>query len=388
MIRIALTELRRVPRRFVPLLVTMTAVVFLATAVSALADGLLRASTGALRNTDADIYVFADGAQRSVFRSVLPDVLTIPISHQAGVTNAGAMGFAPTAVTLPGSEGPVSVVAVSVSHALAGRPSSVREGRIPFDGEPRVVTIDSRLAEQGAGVGDRIQLETFSAEVVGIVDDASYLLRPTIWLPPSEFAVVRNAALPEFDVDESLTSVIAVQISSSASVEEIIGVIDDAFAEALDELEELDEVEGGIESVSARDAYRAIPGVGAQQSTLRTMVVVVLALVAAVVLIFASVLNLERRPLLASLLAAGVPMRAITGLLVIQTVAVTLVGVAIALVGTALLARVAPDTVPLHLDPRSIIVVVGGATAAAATGALVSSTTLRRVDPVHELRSS
>ena len=60
MIRLALSEMRRAPKRFAPLTVTLAAVMFLALAVTALADGLLRASTGALRTTDADIFVFAD----------------------------------------------------------------------------------------------------------------------------------------------------------------------------------------------------------------------------------------------------------------------------------------------------------------------------------------
>ena len=381
MIRLAWAEMRRAPRRFAPLTATLAAVLILAMSVMALADGLLRASTGALRNTDADIYVFADGAQRSVFRSVLPDVLMIPIAHQAGVTGAGAMGFAPTAVQLAGAEEPVSVVAVSVSHGLAGRPNSVSEGRIPFDGEPRVVTIDSSLASMGVGVGDRIGLETFDAEVIGIVDDASYLLRPTIWLPPSEFAVVRNAALPEFDVDESLTSVIAVQISSSASVEEIIGVIDDAFAEALDELEELQDVEGGVESVSVRDAYRAIPGVGAQQSTLRAMVVVVLGVAAGVVVAFSAILFLERLPLLISLRAVGVRARSIAAVLVAQAAMATIAAAAAAMVATAMLVWLSPETVPMHQDPWSVLAVVIGALVATTAGALVQARSVARLDP-------
>jgi ABC-type antimicrobial peptide transport system permease subunit len=385
MIRLALLEVRRSPRRFVPLVSSLATVVFLAVSVTALADGLLRASTGALRNTDADLYVFADGAHLSVFRSMLPEVLTIPISHQTGITGAGGMGFAPTSVRLPGSDTEHAVVAVSVSHALPGRPRSLRDGRIPFDGEPRVVTIDASLAARGVGIGDRISLQTFDATVIGIVDDASYLLRPTIWLPPAEFATVRNAALPEFDVDEALTSIIAVTISSSADPDDMVALIDEAFAEALDELEDLEDVKGGIVTVTATDAYLAIPGVSSQQRTLRSIVLVVLAVAAGVTLTLLAVLTLERRALMASLLAAGVPVRAVVGALAVQAAAAAVIASVVATLAGIVLVHLSPETVPLHLSARSAATVAAGAIAAAVIGALGHGMSMRRVDPATEL---
>lgn len=387
MTRLALLELLRSPRRFGPLVTALTTVVFLAMTVTALADGLLRASTGALRNVDADLFVFADGAQLSVFRSILPEVLAIPISHQTGITSAGGMGFSPTSVRLAGSDTDHAVVAVSVSHALPGQPRSITEGRIPYDGEPRVVAIDTALASRGVRLGDRISLETFDATVIGIVDDASYLLRPTIWLPPAEFTIVRNAALPEFDVDEALTSVIAVTISSSAQADDMIELIDEAFAAALDELEEFDDVEGGIVTVSATEAYEAIPGVASQQRTLRSMVLVVLGVAAAVTLLLLAVLTAERRPLTAGLLAAGVPRRVVVGTLAMQATACAVVATVISTVATTAIVVLSPDTVPLHLSIRSIAMVGTGATVAAALGAIAHGFSLRRIDPATELLS-
>ena len=386
MIRLALLELWRAPRRFIPTVATLAIVLFLALAVASLADGLLRASTGSLRNTDADLYVFADGAQLSVLRSVLPDVLQIPLTYQDGVAGAGTMGFSPAAVRLPAEDLDRAVMAVSVSHAFPGRPNDVVAGRLPFDGEPRVAAIDAPLAAAGLGLGDRFSVDgAFDVEVVGIVDDASYLLRPTIWLPPSEFATVRNAALPEFDVDESLTSVITIAIQPGADPDEVAATIQDAFEEAREEEEELSDVEGGIDVVTARDAYRAIPGVGSQQSTLRAMVAVVLVVAAGVIGIFQALLTLERRPLLAGLLAAGIPLRSLVGVLTIQAAVAALVGTVGAVVGMWLLRSVAPTSVPLALRPSTAIAIVVGATAAAAIGAAVFASTLRRLDPATEL---
>ena len=386
MIRLALAEMRRAPRRFVPLTVTLAAVMFLALAVMALADGLLRASTGALRNTDADVFVFADGASLNVFRSVLPDVLTIAISHQAGVTGAGALGFVPTAVRPADADEDISVVAVSVSHGLPGRPADVVRGRLPFDGEPRVAAIDSRLAQQGIGVGDNLTVDRFTIEVVGIVDDASYLFRPTVWLPPSEFAVIRNLALPEFDVDESLTSVIAVSVSPSAGAAHVRQVIDEAFVEARAELEEMSDVQGGIEVVTAHEAWQAIPGVAAQQRTLRALVAAVLVAAAAVVGVFMSILAVGRRRLHGRLLALGVRPRTLAGAVITQAVVAVLASSVAALVVLTAVGAVAPSTVPLHVDPRSSVVVIAGAALAAVAGSLADVRRIVRTDPVDALR--
>lgn len=386
MIRLALLEMRRAPRRFVPTVAVLATVVFLALTVSALADGLLRASTGSLRNTDADLYVFADGAQLNVLRSILPDVLQLPIGFTDGVEDVGTIGFSPAAVTLADGGLEQAVMAVSVSHAFAGRPNEVIAGRLPFDGEPRVAAIEERLMAEGVGLGDRIEIaDAFEVEVIGIVRDASYLLRPTIWLPPSEFATVRNAALPEFDVDESLTSVLAIRSVAGADPAEVAAAIDASFAEALEEREELADVEGGIETVTSREAYRAIPGVASQQSTLRAMVVVVLVVAAAVIAIFLALLTLERRPLLAALLAAGVRLRTVIGMLTVQAVAAASCGAIVGGLATGILLAVAPASIPLHLTAVSLVSVTVGAVTAAGLGAIGFALTLRRLDPAAEL---
>lgn len=386
MIRLALLELRRAPRRFVPTAATMAVVLFLALAVASLADGLLRASTGSLRNTDADLYVFADGAQLSVLRSILPDVLQIPLTYQDGVAGAGTMGFSPAAVRLPNEDASRAVMAVSVSHAFPGRPNNVREGRLPFDGEPRVVAIDAPLAAAGLAIGDRFSVEgAFDVEVVGIVDDASYLLRPTIWLPPSEFATVRNAALPEFDVDESLTSLITIAVQPGADPDKVAANILSAFEEALEEEEELADVKGSIDVVTAREAYRAIPGVASQQSTLRAMVAVVLVVATAAISIFLALLTFERRPMLAGLLAAGVPFRSLVGVLIIQALVTTLAGAVGAIVAMGLLFVAAPASVPIALQVTTGVGIVAGATVAAVVGAMFFALKLRRIDPATEL---
>ena len=386
MMKLALLEMRRAPRRFVPTVAVLATVLFLALAVSALADGLLRASTGALRNTDADLYVFADGAQQNVLRSMLPDVLQLPVGFTTGVEDVGTIGFSPAAVLLPDGGEEHAVMAVSVSHAFAGRPNDVVAGRLPFDGEPRVAAIEERLAAEGVGLGDRIGVaDAFEVEIIGIVRDASYLLRPTVWLPPSEFATIRNAALPEFDVDESLTSVLAVRSAPGADPAEVAAAIDETFAEALEEREELADVEGGIETITSRDAYRAIPGVASQQSTLRAMVVVVLAVAAAVIAIFLALLTLERRPLLAGLMAAGVRSRTIIGMLVVQAVVAAVCGAIIGGLATAVLVTVVPASIPLYLTGTSLLTVTGGAVLAAGLGAIGFAATLRRLDPATEL---
>jgi uncharacterized protein with GYD domain len=386
MIRLALLEMRRVPRRFGPTVATLSTVLFLALAVSALADGLLRASTGALRNTDADLYVYADGAQRSVLRSILPDALQIPVTYQPGVAAAGTMGFVPTAVHLSDERDQRPVMAVSVSHAFPGRPAQVLEGRLPFDGEPRVAAIDAPLARAGLEIGDRFAVDgAFDVQVVGIVADASYLLRPTIWLPPAEFATVRNAALPEFDVDESLTSLITVRIHRGADPADVAAAITEAFEEARAEDGELADVQGGIEVVSARDAYLAIPGVASQQRTLRAMAGVVLAVSAAVTGIFLALLSFERRTVLAGLLAVGVRLRTLVGALVVQAVVATLAGVAAAGVGISMLAVMAPSSVPLALRASTVAIITAGAVASAVIGAASFALALRRLDPAGEL---
>lgn len=377
MAALAWLEVRRDLRRFAPLIAMLSVLCALAVAVASLADGLLRASTGSLRSTDADLYVFADGADRNVFRSVLPEALIIPINFFDGVAGAGPIGFAPASVRPAPLDddtrsSPVPVVAVSVSHGLPGRPANVVAGRLPFDGEPRAIAVDARLLTGGIDLGDRVVVaDLVEAEVVGVVDDAGYLLRPTVWLPPPSFATVRNAALPEFDVDESLTSVLAVRLAPGADPAEVAARIDR-------ELEETD-------TVTARTAYRAIPGVAAQRSTLQVVLVSVLLIAAIVVALFLALAVLDRRRTYAVLVALGVHPRRIAGILVVQAAMCAATGAVFGTILVAGLLVASPLDLPVALRTPTLAGVAAAAICMASLGAASQSRSLARLDPATEL---
>ena len=364
MIRAWLLEIRRRPRRFGPLTTALAALAFLALAVGGLADGLLLASTGALRNTDADLYVYADVAQGSAVGSVLPQALTAPAIHVPGVAGAGPVTYVPTTAELEGSEG-VGVVVVGFSQAFPGQPSDLAAGRLPRDGEPGVAAVDGSLLEADAGLGDTVRVAgERDLEIVGILEDAGYLLQPSVWVPPYEAVRARASAWPEMGIDEDLGSLLAVRL--------LDGTDPDAVAAELDEtLEE-------TATLTAEQAYRAIPGVGAQQSTLRVVVAITVAGAAVVSGLFVALLAVDKRRLLRTLGALGGSARAILGGGVVQAVTCGVGGILIAGFAVGALAAVLPGLVPFALRPGTVAMTIAGLLATTAGGALLAGRALLR----------
>src|SRR5690606_8139329 len=67
--RLALRELRRQPNRFAVATLILTLIAVLLMFLGGLLDGLLAGSTGALRQQDADMVVYATGSEASTVRS-------------------------------------------------------------------------------------------------------------------------------------------------------------------------------------------------------------------------------------------------------------------------------------------------------------------------------
>ncbi len=358
-----LLEIRRRPRRFGPLTIALAALAFLSLAVAALADGLLLASTGSLRSTDADLYVYADVARGSATASVLPLELTTPTIHVPGVAGAGPVTYVPTTADVGGPDD-TGVVVVGFSQAFPGQPAKLRAGRLPRDGEPGVAAVDARLLEGSTAVGGTVSVAGRSLEIVGVVEDAGYLLQPTVWVPPYEAVRVRAATWPEMGVEEGLASLIAVQLLDGADAQTVAADIDATLEETA--------------TLTATEAYRAIPGVGAQQSTLRAVVVVTATGAALIAALFVSLLALDRRRLLRTLVALGAERRDIVGGALLQAAACAAVGIAGAAAGLVLLRVGLPDTVPFALRPTTVAVVAVGVLVATAAGGGFASGALRR----------
>ncbi len=364
--RLALAELRARPGRATLTSVGLALVLLLALSVTALADGLVRGSTGVLRALDADVVVTDEAANHQLLRSRLVGAERTALLMRPDVATAGQIGLVPTSASVGGGA-PERVTAVGFSPDAPAMPRDTVDGRLPRPGEPGSAAVDVALAGGDVVVGDTLSLAgEREVEVVGLVDDASFLQQPTVWLGQHDWARLRQAVQRDADYAEQLVGATVLQSTEHP----------EAVATAI--TEEHDEL-----AVTTREgAVAAVPGVSAQQVTLGAVVAVTLAVAVGLAALIGVLQVLERRALLTALRAVGAPARTLLASVAVRGVLLWVGALIVSTAATVILATVAPPSVPMEVRPV-IVASVGGISLVAATLGVTAAAwpILSRLDP-------
>ncbi len=353
---LALNEIRRGRGRFAAIIGALALIVFLVLTLAALGDGLFYGSTGAVRNTTATAYAFNSDAEGSLIRSSLKETAVARAARAPGVAAASPVGVLLSAGDTPAGEQDLAVFGIQADGA--GVPTTVSEGRLPAPGENDTAAIDQSLATSGVAVGDMVTVGRTDVEVVGVVDDVSYQLQPTVWTSVRTWREMRNAVRPEFT-----------------------GVTDDINAVAIEGPEGAAPQVPGLTVLTAEQTGLAIPGVAQQKSTLNTIIYTALAVAALVVALFFALVVLEKRELFAALKALGTSTTRLGLGVVLQAVVATLIGIVIGAVASRLLGMVVPEQVPTLFRNDTLLTIAVFTLVAGVLGAAFSLRRIARIDP-------
>jgi putative ABC transport system permease protein len=360
---IAVKEMRRNVGRFASIVATLGLLAFLLTVLTGLSDGLYYGSTGAVRVTSANAYAFNSEAEKSLIRSTLPPSVVADYRKQPGVEQASGISVILTAADIPNgnSETVLSDVAVfGIGAEQVGYPTDLAQGRLPEVGQSEVLA-DRRLG--GITVGDTVTVGGVPLSVVGLADNVSYQLQPTLWTSLDEAKIIRDAARPEL-AGSDLVNIVGLKLDDPSTT--------------------LAPVEGTVVATSEQTGL-SIPGVEQQRSTLNAIIFTTVIVAAIVVVLFFILLVLEKRSLFAVLKAIGTRNSQLVAGVVLQA---GLVAVAAVVVGLLLgfgVSAILPSTVPLDLRVGSLAGVAVLLVAAACLGSLVSVRRIIKIDPATAL---
>jgi putative ABC transport system permease protein len=358
---LAIREFQRGLGRFSAIVSALGLLVFLVLILGALADGLFYGATGAVRSTSATAYAFDDEAEGSLVRSRLTEGDAAILAQAPGVEQAGPVG-----VLLTGGEGPQGTLSLSVfgiDMGSAGTPTSLVEGRLPDPGESGVVAADERLTDEGVVLGSTIAVGDVTAEVVGLVADASYQLQPSVWTSVATWRAMRDAVRPELRGQPDGINAVALVTTPGASLSEIAAAAP------------------GITVLSAEATGLAIPGVEQQSSTLNSIIYTTLAVAALVVALFFALLVLEKRELFAALKALGASTSRLGGGVIVQAVVASVLGVVLGTVVARLFGLVIPPQVPTLFRTDTLVTIAVFTVVAGIVGAVFSLRRIARIDP-------
>lgn len=358
---LALRELQRGKGRFAAIVSALGLLVFLVLVLGALADGLFYGATGAVRATTATAYAFDDEAEGSLVRSRLTREDVSVLASAPGVESAGPVGVLLTGGT--GPQGDISVAVFGVDFAGAGAPTTLIAGRLPAMGEGGVAAADARLESDGVGVGSIVQVGGVATTIVGLVDDASYQLQPTLWTSLDTWREMRDAVRPELRGQPEAINAVALTTAPDVSTA--------AIADALP----------GVAVLTSEATGLAIPGVEQQASTLNAIIYTTLAVAGLVVALFFALLVLEKRELFAALKALGSSTGRLGRGVIAQAAVSSILGVVVGALVARLFGLVIPETVPTLFRLDTLLTIAVFTVVAGVVGALFSLRRIARIDP-------
>lgn len=370
--KLALAEMRRNGGRYASIIAALVLIVFLVVVLNALADGLYYGSTGAIRRSGADLYVFSKDGRKQLARSSLPASAAAAVAGVPGVAQVGQVGVLQGAGQAP--TGTIDVAVIGYVPGRPGGPSRSVAGRLPLADEPFTAVADTSLRDEGVGLGDQITFagSTKPITIVGFTSDSRYELQPTLWTTIDTWRSVRNEARPEFAGRQDDVQAIAVALDGGSPPERTAAAIDAAL--------------GSTTQTITRDAaVLALPGVEQQKSTFDQIIGTTYAVAAIVIALFFALITLEKRTQLAVLKAVGASSRYLATGILVQSVIISIVGLAVGIVLSRALEVVLPSTVPVTFRTATTLTVAVGTLVTGILGAAFSFRRVARIDPATAL---
>ena len=216
--------------------------------------------------------------------------------------------------------------------------------------------------------------EFYDLQVVGISDSRKYGLRPSVTVPIVTWDEIRPKAAVGPGQEDPACNVVAVQLEDPTQLEPM--------------RQRLQAQVSDIEAVDRKTAYENTPGYTAQQSTLNTQNGFALLIGVLVIGGFFQIQTLQKVPQIGMLKAIGTPNTLVAIAVLIQIVAVTLLGVTIGGLATLGVASVFPPNIPIIFELRSGVMALASILLMGPLGGLVSIRYSLRVEPLTALRLS
>ncbi len=368
--KLALRELVRRPGRFVAATVILTLIAVLLMFLGGLLDGLIRASTGAVRAQDGDALVFSESSQASFLRSRIDPSTRAAVAGSPGVSQTGGLGVVLLGARVPGN-GPRDLANVAVwGYELA--PVGVPDP--PSRGE---AWADEILRADGVALGDELLIgpDRTPVTVAGWVADTAYSGQGGLWVDAATWREVLNENRPDAALAEGVFQALVVR-GDGIDARTVVDSINDTLSDR-------------VVAFTIPDAIDEIPGVTEQQTTFNQILGVTLVIALVVIALFFALLTVERTALYGVLKAIGARSRTIFAGLVVQAVAVTFVAAVIAGVAVVVLdLLVPPGSIPLSISAGRIASSIGLLLIAAIAGCGFSLRRILRIDPASALGQS
>ena len=336
--------------------------------LTGLGQGLADASVSGLQRVPADAYVYQKDVRQFLSRSTVTLEQVSEAGDIDGVAASQPLGaFTASARRAPGAA-PDDVALFGVDPGSTIPPAGVDLST------PGTGWADVALERAGVSVGDVLTVEPSkrTVRVLGFVDAGTYSHLPVVYVPLADWQAIKFGP-----VDGSgQVPAAASQLASAAVLTLDPGVtpadIADDVARAVD----------GVEVLTPAQAVAATPGYKEETGTVNLMIGFLYVIGALVVGTFFWTAAAGRVGEVAVLRAIGASTGRVMREHMAQVTVVSVVGLALAAVGSLLLARMLPTGVPFSLPASTVAVTSLVLLVVAVVAGLVPLRKLANVDPL------
>lgn len=381
-IHLALKEIWRNRGRFLLFSLVVALITVLILFVAALGEGLGSGNREYIEKLNADLIAYQDTARLSIASSRIGCEKRREVRRVEGVREVGPVGFASVSIPMGDEVEPLDISLIGVEPGKPGEPPVVTgQGLVRRSADEAIIDRTVALVTN-LQVGSWLTIrstqgkedEFYDLQVVGISDSRKYGLRPSVTVPIVTWDEIRPKAAVGPGQEDPACNVVAVQLEDPTQLEPM--------------RQRLQAQVSDIEAVDRKTAYENTPGYTAQQSTLNTQNGFALLIGVLVIGGFFQIQTLQKVPQIGMLKAIGTPNTLVAIAVLIQIVAVTLLGVTIGGLATLGVASVFPPNIPIIFELRSGVMALASILLMGPLGGLVSIRYSLRVEPLTALRLS
>lgn len=353
---LATNELIKEKSRFVLIGFVIVLVSYLVFFLTALAYGLATSYTQGIDKWGASGIVLEESASNTLARSLLYES---DYSSLVG-ENATVLGVASSTVVAEENE-EVAVFGIDMDSFLL---PNITEGRLP-EASTEVIVADE-LQDVGVEIGQGIAFKGSEQayRVVGFTDKATYQTSPIIYLDVAQWR----------DLASEIAGMSGMRDTTTVNAVVTKGSFDRSLLKDTD-----------LSWQSISDYSSSLPGYNAQVLTFSTMIGFLIVIASFVLAIFMYILTLQKKSIFGVLKAEGVPSRYIGWSVVIQTVILSVVGMAVGLVLTAISGFFLSGVIPFMVQPWFFVAIIGLFLICAIIGAIASVRAVTKIDPVEAI---
>ena len=359
---IGLLEIRRRKLQFILIALIVTLISYLVLMINGLGVGLNEQAGSALKNFDADAVAYSERAGLSVIRSELSAELVSEIRQRFGDESSAPLGY--LAANYQAADGEIDSAAfLGFEPGSIGEPKVTKGRMLTADDRDGLLVDRSFLRYSGLDVGDAVRVSIRLVErdyvIIGETNEGNFFFQPSVYLLRSSWQELKYG---KSGSDVPAASIMLLKGKGTAGSRG-----------------------GGWVAVDKSTAFANIEGVSGQQSTVQALRVFGYLIGGLVIGVFFYVLTLQKIGQIGVLKAVGASSFFVFRQVLLQVLAISIAGVAIAIPLAWLTNRAlqqVPNPVPIAFTTGTFLVTSALLVLMAAIGAAFSGRQVAKVDPI------